>query len=283
MAVNKTKPTYRVHILHICDTADPKKNPWMFMVYGMRGLVDFRVPVFSYLITGENIPPMLVDTGIIEDNLKIFDRIGVGPATQTSEQTFDAQLAKFGYKKEDIKVILHTHLHIDHAGNDHLFPEAKIIMARKELMFAVSGLMLIQYPPEYITYFVEQLHVPGRIRLIDHDAEIAPGIYLELHEGHTWGSMNIKVNTKEGLANICGDIIYNELKQCIDHDINPHVAAHSGHVIETFGDNITGNYWNLWTATAEVQRVMRESDIILPTHDVMVLKKYGEERSFTIG
>lgn len=283
MPIDKSKPTYKIHILHICDTADPEKNPWEFMVYGMRGPVGLRVPVFAFLITGENIPPMLVDTGITEDNLEIFDRIGVGPATQTPQQTFDAQLAKFGYKKEDIKAIIHTHLHIDHAGNDHLFPNAKIIMARRELMFSVSGIMLIQYPPENITYLVEQLHVPGRMRLIDQDAEIIPGIRLELNEGHTWGGLCVKVNTKEGIANMCGDLIYNEKKQCHKHDINPHVAAHAQHEIEPFGDVTTGNYWNMWAATAEVQKVMRESDIILPTHDTIVLERYGESRNFTIG
>ena len=91
-------------------------------------------------------------------------------------------------------------LGVDHAGNDDYFTNAKIIMPRKELMFAVADMMDAQYPPEYITYLVEQLHVPGKMRLIDDEQELYPGILLEPTEGHTWGSMNVHVNTSRGLA-----------------------------------------------------------------------------------
>jgi len=217
-----------------------------------------------------------VDTGVKESQLDIMHRLGM-TATQTPEQTYEAQLAKWGYKKEDIKVILHTHLHIDHAGNDDMFPNAKIIMPRRELMFSVADIMDAQYPPEYITYLVQQIHVPGKVRLIDNDAEIAPGIILEITDGHTWGSMNIKVNTRKGLAIICGDVIYDEIFQCRKNPMYPEIEAHNKYEIEAFGDRSTGNYWNLWAAKAAVQKVVREADVILPIHDPLVVKKYGYE------
>jgi glyoxylase-like metal-dependent hydrolase (beta-lactamase superfamily II) len=203
-------------------------------------------------------------------------RLGLG-AYQAPEQTYAAQLAKWGYEKEDIGAILHTHLHIDHAGNDPDFPNAKIIMPRRELMFAVADLMDAQYPPEYITYLVEQIHVPGKVRLIDDDGELVPGIFLEITEGHTWGSMNIKVNTAKGLAIICGDVIYDEQLQCRANPVFAEIAAHNQYDMEPFGDRSTGNYWNLWAAKAAVQKVMREADVILPIHDALVLEKYGYE------
>jgi hypothetical protein len=51
-----------------------------------------------------------------------------------------------------------------------------------------------------------ELHVPGKIRLIDDPQELFSGIFLEPTEAHSWGSMNIKVNTKQGLAILCGDV-----------------------------------------------------------------------------
>ena len=268
-----TKPVYKINVLH---TADLGMIDCSFLVNKFNPGEKVNVPVFSYLITGPDIPPLLVDTGIKEDQLDIMNRLGM-VAYQAPEQTYAAQLAKWGYEKEDIGAILHTHLHIDHAGNDPDFPNAKIIMPRRELMFAVADLMDAQYPPEYITYLVEQIHVPGKVRLIDDDGVLVPGIFLEITEGHTWGSMNIKVNTAKGLAIICGDVIYDEQLQCRANPVFAEIAAHNQYDMEPFGDRSTGNYWNLWAAKAAVQKVMREADVILPIHDALVLEKYGYE------
>jgi glyoxylase-like metal-dependent hydrolase (beta-lactamase superfamily II) len=268
-----TKPIYKINVLH---TADLGQIDASFLVNKYHPGEKKPVPTYSYLITGENIPPMLVDTGVKESMPEIMGRLGM-TAEIRPDMTYESQLAKFGYTLEDIKIILHTHLHIDHSGNDDKFPNAKIIMPRKELMFAVADIMDAQYPPEYITYLVEQIHVPGKVRLIDDDLEIAPGIKLELTEGHTWGSMNIKVNTKLGLAIICGDVIYNENLQCRTNDIFPEIEAHNKWSIQGFGDRSTGNYWNLWAAKAGVTKIMTEADVILPIHDPLVVEKYGYE------
>jgi glyoxylase-like metal-dependent hydrolase (beta-lactamase superfamily II) len=268
-----SKPVYKINVLHIANTL---KNDASFVVNKYSPGKKIKLPTYSYLITGEGIEPMLVDTGIKESMPDIMSRVGMG-AEITEDMKLEAQLAKFGYKFEDIKYILHTHLHIDHAGNDDYFTNAKIIMPRKELMFSVADIMDAQYPPEYITYLVEQLHVPGKIRLIDNDLEIAPGITLEITDAHTWGSMNIKVNTKKGLAIICGDVIYDSTLQCRKNEEFPEVEAHNAWDIQGFGDRSTGNYWNLWAAKAGVVKVMTEADVLLPIHDKTVVEKYGYE------
>ena len=270
-----SKPIYKINVLDIADM----NNDYSFLVNKYEpGVKKPLVPTYSYLITGEGIPPILVDTGVREDGVDYLARVGLS-AYPKSEKTYESQLAKFGYKKEDIGVIIHTHLHVDHAGNDYQFPQAKIIMCRKELMFSVADMMDEQYPAEYITYLAEQLHVPGRIRLIDDVAEIAPGIVLEPTEGHTWGSLNIKVNTAKGLAICCGDVIYDEILQCHQNKVFTEITAHANHPsgIELFGDRTTGNYWNLWAAKAAVQKVMREADVVLPSHDLRVVETYGTE------
>lgn len=271
MAVDKSKPTYQIHVLYQCllggIDASFTINKWS---PGFRR----NVPTYSYLITGEGIGPILIDTGVKEGMFEIMERLNMS-AENTPDQSYEAMLGKLGYKLEDVKAVLHTHLHIDHAGNDDLFPNAKIIMPRKELMFAVADLMDEQYPAEYITYLVEQIHVPGKVRLIDCDHELIPGVFLELTDGHTWGSMNIKVNTKQGLANICGDVIYDEQLQCRQLAEFPYIEAHNKYEYESYGDRSTGNYWNLWAAKREVQKIITTSDIILPIHDAAVPEKYG--------
>lgn len=273
MAVDKNKPTYQIKVLDIADVGGLDGSFWVNKWCPGTKIV---IACYAYLITGESIPPIIVDTGIKEDQLDIMERLGM-TGSQRPDQKLSYQLGKYGLDFKDIKVILHTHLHVDHAGNDYLFPNAKIIFPRKELMFAVADLMDAQYPPEYITYLVEQIHVPGRVRLIDDALELFPGIELEPVEGHTWGSMNIKVNTKKGLAVMCGDVIYDERLQCHKNEFFPEIAKHAEHPAFPYGDRSTGNYWNLWAAKAGVQKIMAEADIVLPTHDRLVEEKYGYE------
>ena len=57
------------------------------------------------------------------------------------KQTIENQLARYGVKAKDVRYILHTHNHIDHAGQDDKFPmTTTVCMQRKELEH--SGLRL---------------------------------------------------------------------------------------------------------------------------------------------
>src|SRR5438445_766303 len=82
-----------------------------------------------------------------------------------------------------------------------------------------------QYPAEYIKHLVDRLHMPGALRLLDLELsgpeEIIPGVRCEVAGAHTEGSMNVLVETAEGTACICGDVIYdiqNQIVEQIEHD-----------------------------------------------------------------
>ena len=47
-------------------------------------------------------------------------------------ETPDAVLAKTGFRPEDVDTLLLTHLHFDHAGNFDAFPNARIVVQRRE-------------------------------------------------------------------------------------------------------------------------------------------------------
>ena len=267
-------PNYKINIL---QTTTIEACDWSFNVWHYKpGQKNLNVPCFSFLISGEGLPLTLVDTGVKESMAdEIMGRSGMKLVHYDGED-YKNQLSRLGYTLGDVKIILHTHLHEDHAGNDDLFPNARIIFPRKELMWSVSDMFDNQYPPEYVKYFVDQLHVPGKMRLIDDIMELAPGITLEPIEGHTWGSMLIKVNTSKGLVIMCGDIIYNLEKQCLKNDLFASVNAQRAAIVDSFGDHTSGNYWNIWKDKAAIQKVMREADIVLPNHDAKILEWYGD-------
>ena len=52
---------------------------------------------------------------------------------QKREDTIDAQLKKLGYSADNVKAVITSHTHLDHAGNLKLFPNAIHVMQKKEL------------------------------------------------------------------------------------------------------------------------------------------------------
>ena len=264
-------PIYQIHVLHFGDFDEVD---YTLVAHLYKPGTNTTVPIYGYLITGENIAPILVDTGINEDFLDAANSHGVkiiaGP-----DNTLRAQLEKHGYSLDDIGYIIHTHVHFDHAGNDHLLPNAKIIVPRGEMMCAASGLMGGSYSPDDVAYLIHQIYVPGRVKFFDEDIQLAPGIDLVLTQGHTSDSAFVKVNTKGGIASIVGDIVYNiELSTGCGDDFFAR-RKEERYALEDFNPKPTGTIWSLRGSLAAIQKVMRESDIVLPAHDPVVVKRYG--------
>ena len=122
----------------------------------------------------------------------------------------------------DIRYILHTHLHIDHAGKDDKFPmNTTVCLNRREMEFSVSGIMYPQYPKPDIQHLVERIYEEEAMRFLDLDItgaeEIIPGVWCEAAGAHTEGSMNVIVETAEGSACLCGDVIYDFNDQIVNH------------------------------------------------------------------
>src|SRR5947209_1749691 len=188
-----------------------------FLVLGRNMGITSRASTWGHLILGGD-DPILVDTGA--SGPEIMTRLGM-TGYVSEEQRLESQLGRYGLKPKDIRWILHTHLHIDHAGQDDRFPSSTtVVINRRELEYSVSGLMGEQYPAEYVKHLVDRLHTPGALRLLDLELsgpeEIAPGVVCEVAGGHTEGSMNVLVETAEGTACICGDVLYDIQNQIVE-------------------------------------------------------------------
>jgi len=219
-----------------------------------------RVPVYGFLILGGPYP-VVVDTGY-RDNA-IMGSLGMR-GLQFHENMIERQLANHGVRVGDVRYILHTHLHIDHAGKDDVFPmNTTVVINRRELEYSVSGLMHPQYPKPDILHLVERLHTPGALRLEDLEIsgaiELMPGLRLEAAGAHTEGSMNVHVDTADGLATICGDVIYDFNDQIIEPQ-------------RSFGPEeyqVTGNHGGSKRQEKAAMRKLMHSGAkyILPVHD----------------
>ena len=119
---------------------------------------------------------VLIDTGIgNKESGKFIDIYGVENAGQNGRTKLEDALRELGHGPEDIRWVINTHLHFDHAGGDLSreglsFPRARYVVQRKELDFArhtnerTAG--------SYLPHNFEG--VP--FQLIDGETEILPGI-----------------------------------------------------------------------------------------------------------
>jgi glyoxylase-like metal-dependent hydrolase (beta-lactamase superfamily II) len=244
--------------IHVLDYGDIELET-SFLVLGHECGRVRRVPVFGFLITGGTYP-VLVDTGY-RDNA-IMESLGMR-GLQSYETMIENQLSRHGLRLGDIRYILHTHLHIDHAGKDDLFPmNTCVVINRRELEYSVSGLMHPQYPLPDIKHLIDRLHTPNALRFLDLEItgteEIIPGVWCEAANAHTEGSMNVVVETADGLANICGDVIYN---------INDQVV-NQVRQIQFMEPQVTGNHGGSKRAErGAIKKLLHNYTFLLPIHD----------------
>jgi glyoxylase-like metal-dependent hydrolase (beta-lactamase superfamily II) len=229
-----------------------------FLVLGRNMGIRTKVPTFGFLILGGD-EPVLVDTGA--SHADIMHRLGM-TGFITEEMELENQLARYDLTPSDIRWILHTHLHIDHAGQDNKFPiSTTVVINRRELEFSVTGLMGEQYPAEYVKHLIDRLHTPGALRLLDLELsgpeEITAGVRCELAGGHTEGSMNVLVETAQGTACICGDVIY---------DIQNQIVEPIYQVLE-FEPQPTGNHATRKREEKAAIKKALQNTFVLPVHD----------------
>jgi N-acyl homoserine lactone hydrolase len=118
---------------------------------------------------------------------------GNDPRALTGEP-FAHALENVGLKVSDIALAAVSHFHIDHTGGLPLLGAAGVPVAvqRKELDFALhrADIEVAYYRDDYIDRGIEW-------RVLDGDAEIAPGISAIFTPGHAPGHMSYRVELPE--------------------------------------------------------------------------------------
>ena len=205
--------------------------------------------MLSYLISGSEILAV-VDTGFLIDiyNKNYKDEFElIGDPVEEYKKFFKNHDFKF----EDVTHIILTHMHWDHCENNHLFPNAKIYVQRKEVQTSAAPV----YPLYYLREDVIRLLATefNRVVMLDGDYEIADGLKVVLAGGHSLGSQMVYVNTSEGLAIMTGDIL--NVYENLDHPSVKEVDL------------------SAWVYA--VNKVKKDADIVLPNHDLKVIEKYS--------
>jgi glyoxylase-like metal-dependent hydrolase (beta-lactamase superfamily II) len=247
--------THEIKLLSLTDVFVESS----FLVLGRNMGIPVWVHTWGMLILGNPEGPILVDTGASVP--EIMERLGMKGRID-EEMELENALAAHGVGIGDVAAVLHTHCHIDHAGkDDHFALTTPVVMNRRELEHSASGLMGGQYPPEYVKHHIDRLHTPGALRLLDLELsgpnEIVEGIVCEAAGGHTEGSMNVLVETAQGTACICGDVIYDIQNQIVE----------PSHQVLAYEPQTTGNHTMTKRSEKAAIKKALNRDFVLPLHD----------------
>ena len=108
-------------------------------------------------------------------------------------------LQAMGCAPEEIHLVINTHLHWDHCGGNTIangepaFPNARYLTQRSEWEHARE-----QHPRDAVSYRAinyEPLLASGHMELIDGDAEVAPGVRVQVVRGHNASMMIVRVES----------------------------------------------------------------------------------------
>lgn len=145
--------------------------------------------------------PVLVDTGFRDDDARQRGiRNYVSPA---------AMVERAGVKAADVPMVLATHLHYDHWAGHSLFPKAEYWVQREEVAFWTGPCARYDVyrqvaNPESLARLVT-VNYAGRMRIIDGDREILPGLRVHRVGGHTAGLQIVSVETARGRVVLTSD------------------------------------------------------------------------------
>ncbi len=140
---------------------------------------------------------ILVDTGIGELTEKPGKLFNV---RRNADESLKMQLAKHGLKPDDIDIVVCTHLHFDHCGNNALFSKAKFIVQADEFKYALEPDRFQQaaYISEFFDIKIDYQLVHGKYQITD-DVFVVPT------PGHSIGHQSIVVKTDGKNYVYCGD------------------------------------------------------------------------------
>jgi glyoxylase-like metal-dependent hydrolase (beta-lactamase superfamily II) len=162
------------------------------------------IPHIMILLQGES--TVLIDTGF-GSPAEIAANYPQELWRSDSEQP-EALLAELGVAPADVDLVIHTHLHYDHVGNNHLFPGATKLAQASELdFFANPDVPLMRR--EYFTPccgFPAQFDVED-VTSVDGDKTLLPGLELLALPGHTPGSQGVLFETASGPLCFAGDLV----------------------------------------------------------------------------
>jgi N-acyl homoserine lactone hydrolase len=226
-----------------------------------------RVPVPAFLVEHPGVGPMLIDTGF-HASVAVDPKQNLGPVIgrlyrieMEPDQAIAAQLRGLGIEPRDIKVVVMTHLHMDHASAISDFTEASYVLGQGEWgAFHARRPTFRGYVRKHTAHAVDYREVVYDSAAIDSYSTFGRSfdlfgdgsVRLVYTPGHSAGHQSVILRLQEREALLTGDAIY---------------------FMETLEDEIPGLFvadeHNWRRSLREIQLYRRENPaaLVIPCHD----------------
>jgi glyoxylase-like metal-dependent hydrolase (beta-lactamase superfamily II) len=215
--------------------------------------ITYRAPCVIWYIQGTE-GNIIVDLGPPdpEQCLKNHDLV----ITRAEEQQPLNAIKSAGLSPDDVRTVILTHLHWDHAQGFHLFNNATFIVQKKEIEYAIAPFPCHRFifhekdtgKPQFVDYL-------DRIKVIDGDYRVEDGVTCIAIPSHTPGFQGVLAETEQGKHFIAGDAV--GLFECWESD--PRVPS--------------GLFNDLAQYYKSIEKIEKIADVVLPGHDDKVFDK----------
>jgi N-acyl homoserine lactone hydrolase len=186
-----------------------------------------------------------------------------------AEDEIGPQLTNMGITQEDIKTLVLTHFHTDHAGGLHHFPDTEILVSGTDhrLASGFGGKLRGYLPNRWPEWFSPKpvAFEPERFGPFEQSYKVtqAGDVLIVPTPGHTPGHISVVVNTEDVTFFLAGDTSYSQslLIRRIPDGVSPRASV----AIDT------------------MDRILRLADsrplVYLPTHDPESVDRLAEKRT----
>lgn len=168
-----------------------------------------------------------------------------------------AALAPFGLRPEDVTQVIVTHLHYDHAGGLHLFPNATLHLQTAEMAYATGPCMChdtlrMPFTAGHVCEAIRRLY-SGKVIFHDGDGEVAEGVTVHRIGGHSRGLQCVRIRTAAGWLVLASDAA---------HFYENLVARKPFPIVVDLQDMLDG--------FTTLERLASNPALIIPGHDPLV-------------
>ncbi|WP_281856296.1 N-acyl homoserine lactonase family protein [Litoreibacter halocynthiae] len=199
---------------------------------------------------------ILVDTGYDAGEAALRDR----PILRDPRDA----LAGIGLEAEEITQLIVTHLHYDHAGGLHLFPNATIHLQEAEMAYATGPCMChdtlkMPFTADHVCEAVKRVY-QGRCVFHEGDGEVAEGVTVHCLGGHSRGLQAVRVRTEVGWLCLASD-----------------AAHYYENVFEKKPFPIVVDLQNMLDGFTRLHKLASDRSLIIPGHDPLVTSLFPQD------